>query len=211
MYVICAMIFKEVFRKMLLLFIYFYGILISIRGENMQHKLIIDDIKDIENIEILGEGKQAKNIIEAKYGSIKAFHKEEKLEISLKALMNYCSLDKIPSTSFKCKLVNIFNLDYDDIIVPKHNQVRHQIKKYVNEIFNNIVMYGDISDLDTFDKIINMCDRLDLIYEKFLMFRNIAKIIIIEMIIKRQFLFTLMKYYLLIIVILILWLYYIRS
>lgn len=126
----------------------------------------------LQDIQLYQEGQQIKRFIEARYGSLKEFYVKEAIDtISLKTLMNYCSDKKIHSSIFKCLMVEIFDTDWNDIVLSPERQ----IKTYVDAIYNNIVRYRDESDLQTFEKLVNLCDRYNLSNEKAIMLRNVAK------------------------------------
>lgn len=128
-------------------------------------KLTLDDIK------ILGEGPQVKKLIEAKYGTLKKFHQQENPSIVLKSIMDYCCNKKIHSGTFKCLIVNKFDKGWDEIILTEPEQVI----KHVYETYNNIVLYKEESDIELFNKLIDLCSKYKLTDENILMYRNIAK------------------------------------
>ncbi|MGB7605346.1 MAG: tetratricopeptide repeat protein [Lutisporaceae bacterium] len=129
------------------------------------NKLTLDDIK------VLGEGPQVKKLIEAKYGTLRKFHQQESPSICLKSIMDYCSSKKIRSGTFKCLIVNKFDKGWEDIVLTEPEQ----ITKHVYEIYNNIILYRQESDIQLFDKLMELCGQYKLADENILMYRNIAK------------------------------------
>ncbi len=131
----------------------------------MKRKLGLQDIK------ILNEGQQVKVLIESRYGTLKKFHELEKPTLSLKAIMNYCSYPHIRSDSFKLLLTEKLSMGWDEIALSDVSQIR----RFVKIIYENIVLYNEIQDLEIFEKIINLCNEFSLTNELALMHRNYAK------------------------------------
>jgi len=129
------------------------------------NKLTLNDIK------VLGEGKQVKNLIEAKYGTLKKFYQQENPSMALKSIMDYCCNKKIHSGTFKCLVVNKLDKGWEEIVLTE----REQINKHVYEIYNNIVLYKEESDIEIFEKLMESCSQYKLADENILMYRNIAK------------------------------------
>ncbi len=129
------------------------------------NKLTLDDIK------ILGEGAQVKRLIEAKYDTLKKFHQQENPSMALKSVMDYCCNKKIHSGTFKCLVVNKLDMGWEEIVLTESQQVT----KHVNEIYNNIILYREESDIQLFNQLIDLCSKYKLINENVLMCRNVAK------------------------------------
>ncbi|MGB7604228.1 MAG: tetratricopeptide repeat protein [Lutisporaceae bacterium] len=129
------------------------------------NKLTLADIK------VLGEGPQVKKLIEAKYGTLRKFHQQENPSVCLKSIRDYCSSKKIRSGTFRCLMVNKLDKSWGDIVLTEPEQVT----KHVYEIYNNIVLYKQDSDIQLFDKLMELCGQYKLSDENILMYRNIAK------------------------------------
>lgn len=138
----------------------------SFEGEHVENKLKLEDIT------ILNEGQQIKRKIEEKYGSIKDFYEIEKpTELSLKAIRNYCSFDKITSTNLKILMLKLLNEGWDEIIISDVEQ----IKDIVSKIYRDIRLYNEDEDYALLEKVRALCFKFGLINETALMLRCLAK------------------------------------
>lgn len=139
---------------------------VSFEGEHVKNKLKLEDIT------ILNEGQQIKKRIIEKYGSLTAFYDTEKpTELSLKAIRNYCSYDKITSINLKCLMLKVFNEGWDEIIISDVCQV----KNIAGKIYKDIRLYKEDKDYALLQKVKALCSKFGLIDETALMLRCLAK------------------------------------
>jgi tetratricopeptide (TPR) repeat protein len=126
----------------------------------------------IEDIVILNEGQQAKQIIESRFSSLKNFHeKVDTRGLSLNTIINYCSFPNISSEAFKMLLTDELKMGWSEIVLDEISQ----IKKFVDIIFTNIFLYKDVNDLALLEKLQELIQQNNLINENSLIMRCIAK------------------------------------
>lgn len=121
-----------------------------------------------KDIKIDKPGKQIKNIIIEKFGSVEKF--ADLLGRYPSSIYRYLRSSDCGSHVFKGILVKYLDVGYDDIVVPEQDQV----KKLVNDITSNIKIYKEPDDIKTLEKLRKICVKHDLESYKALMQRNIA-------------------------------------
>lgn len=124
-----------------------------------------------EDIVLRNKGSQLKHTIIEQYGSIEDFYNKIETTLSLKTLRNGLSDNATHSHTLKCLLTKTLNVNYEDLILSNEGQ----IKKYVNDIFDNISCYTEPMDYETMVKLFELCKENELNRESLLMERNIAR------------------------------------
>lgn len=106
------------------------------------------------DIIIFNEKQQIKQTLMREYGSLEAA--ADKLGLYCDTLQNYLRGSiKLPD-KFKAKLCLTLNKGYDEIVISPEQQ----IMSYIDRIINNPILYDSQNDLDTFERIKNLCTDL---------------------------------------------------
>lgn len=121
-----------------------------------------------EDIDIKSPGKQAKKAIKEKYQSIENFAKV--IDMGETTIYQYLKRTDLGSQKFKVRFMNAFDSGFYDIVLPKEKQ----IKTFVDKIFYNYYKYISKEDLETFKKVIKLCEEEDFKTDILKMKRNKA-------------------------------------
>lgn len=124
-----------------------------------------------KDVVLLGEGKQLKNAIKDQNKDLRDFLTKNNIPICYNTFRTYLSRDKIYSDSFRACITRALNIDYNDIVKSKPQQ----LKAYVWDIFYNIKLYTEEEDFETFEKLIKLCIKYELSIETAIMYRAKAK------------------------------------
>ncbi len=125
----------------------------------------------LKDVKILGEGPQIKKAILEKSKSIKAFHEEYNVEMPYDSFRSYVHRDFINSSTFKYIIVKLLDVDYNDIVLTKPQQ----IQKYAQIIYDNIWMYDEEEDQKMMNYLVDQCKLHELPTQEGMMYRAKAK------------------------------------
>ncbi len=126
---------------------------------------------ELDSIKLLGEGHQIRSYILEHFGSVDQFYSTYELPVSLKSVRTYLSQDKITSDTFRHALVRALDVDYHEIVQSK----AEQLKRYVQQVFEDIRLYNEDGDLLVIDTLLGLCKEYALSVETSMMYRSKAE------------------------------------
>ncbi len=126
----------------------------------------------LEDVKMVGEGPQIRKAIEQRFGTVEKFYEAHGgITNKYNTLLNYLSRKVIVSGSFKYKITLIFNTDYTSL----YEDPQKQIKRHVQNIYDNISKYDQEDDQETFDYLLRLCKKEDMTTEAALLYRAKAR------------------------------------
>ena len=120
----------------------------------------------INDIAIKSPGQQIKALIVGKYGSIEAF--SEQIGLYSISVKQYLSNKNLGSSTFKIKLTNELNMNFEDM----YKTEEQQISSYVADISQNIEKYNQNKDEQVIEKLKNICFEREMLDEYISMCRS---------------------------------------
>ena len=121
---------------------------------------------NIKDIAIKSPGQQVKALIVEKYGSIEAF--SEKIGLYSISVKQYLSNKNLGSSTFKIKLTNELNMNFEDM----YRTEEEQISSYVADISQNIEKYNQNKDEQVIEKLKNICFEREMLDDYISMCRS---------------------------------------
>lgn len=128
------------------------------------NKLTIDDIK------IKSRGRQLKERIQEKYGTVKNFA-ESTNEFGYATVRQYLNSSTLGSDVFKLFLIEEFGQGFNELILSEDKQ----IMAMVDEVFYNGHRYNNPEDIDLLEKLEELCIEKSHTLGQVKMKRNLAK------------------------------------
>ncbi len=126
-----------------------------------------------DDVQVLGEGPQIRNVIKQKYKSVKDFYEihKDSMSMTYNGFRMCFSMNHINTDTFKCIITKLLNVDYKSLFIP----VEKQITTYIHSIYDNIREYGEEDDQLTFDYLLDWCKKENMMVETAMMYRAKAR------------------------------------
>ncbi len=125
----------------------------------------------LRDVKILGEGPQMKKHIKEKYKTIQAFYEQINAKMAYDTFRSYMHRETINSDPFKCLVTKALNMSYTDIVLSKPEQIR----KHVQNIYDNIWLYNEEKDQKILDYLLEQCKEQSMSIETAMMYRAKAR------------------------------------